>query len=96
MIDKVKYELARASGTLELLRDDEISSLIRNGRGPNSPRYRPGAETRMLCNLFKEPNNPEYIAEFEAHEEYVEACKAQVDAEFAEAERRYRDEIQNT
>lgn len=89
MIDKVKYELARASGTLELLRGDEISRRVRK-------KYTLGAETRIVCNMISEPSNSKYIAEFVEHEEYVEACKAQVDAEFAEAERRYRDEIQNT
>jgi hypothetical protein len=89
MIDKVKYELAKANGNHELLRGDEIARLVRR-------KYTLGAETRIMCNMIREPSNSKYFTEFVEHEEYVEACKAQVDAELAEAERRYRDEIQNT
>ncbi len=82
MIDKVQYEIAKASGTLDLLRGDEISRLVRK-------RYTLGAETRMVCNLLREPNNAEYLAEFEEHELYVEECKAMVDALFT----KFREEI---
>lgn len=89
MIDRVKYELAKASGTLELLRGDEIARHVRK-------KYTFGAELRLDFNLRKDPTNPEYIAKFEEHEEYVEECKAIVDREFSELERMLQDEIQNT
>lgn len=96
MISKADYEIARASGTLELLRSDKISSLIRNGHSPNSPRYTLGAELRLGFNLRREPENPKYIAEFEEHEAYVDECKAIVDAEMLAREEEYLNEIHNT
>lgn len=90
MISKVEYELARASGTLELLRDDKISALVRK-------KYTLGAETRLLCNLMKAPNDIVHIEKFEAHERYVEECEAKVDVELLDCERRYsRDNVHNT
>ncbi len=74
MINKVNYELAKASGTLELLRSDEISRLVRK-------RYTLGAELRITINYSKDSTNPKHIAELEEHEAYVEECKAIVDAE---------------
>ena len=89
MISKVDYEIARASGTLDKIRSDEISRLIRK-------RYRLGAELRLGFNLRREPENPKYIAEFEEHESYVDECKAIVDAEMRAREEEYLNEIQNT
>ena len=89
MLDKREYTQSVANGTLELLRGDKISKLVRK-------KYTLGAETRIVCNMLREPSNSRYLTEFIEHEEYVDTCKAQVNAEFAEAERRYRDEIQDT
>lgn len=90
MISQVEYELARASGTLDLLRGDKIEMRVRE-------KYTLGAETRLLCNLMKAPNDIEYIEKFEAHERYVEECKAAVDVELLECERRYlRDNVHDT
>ena len=72
-MDKVKYELAKASGTLELVRSDEISRLMRQKYGTIA------TELRISLNLQKDPTNPKFIREFEEHEAYYEECKARVD-----------------
>lgn len=75
MITKVDYELAIASGTLDLIRGDEINRLVRE-------KYRePGSEYRILADMIADPSNPEHIAAFNEHEAYVDECKAKVDAE---------------
>lgn len=76
-MDKIKYQLAKASGTLDLLRGDEISRLMRKKYGTTT------AELRISFNLQKDPTNPRFIQEFEEHEAYYEECKAKVDAEMA-------------
>jgi hypothetical protein len=80
MIDRPKYEVFKASGKLDVLRDNEIHLMMQ-------ARYRDGAETRIVCNMLKEPTNPEYIREFEEHEAYSIECKARVDAILAEFEK---------
>ena len=65
-MDKVTYELARASGTLELLRGDEISRLIR-------AKYPLSAQIAILMDRDTKP------AEFEAYQAFRAECKAKVD-----------------
>ena len=68
MIDKVQYEIAKASGTLDLLRGDEISRLIRT-------KYPLSAQIAILMDRDSKPS--EY-AEYQA---FRAECKAKVDAE---------------
>ena len=89
IIDTREYTQSKANGVLEKIRGDKISQLVRL-------RYTFGAELRIAINIYKEPNNPKYIAELEEHEAYVEECKDTVDRAFAEIERILNDEIQNT
>lgn len=73
MMDKVKYELAKANGTLELLRGDMISALIRK-------RYPLSAQIAILMDKDTKPK------EYEAYQTFRTECKAQVDADLARFE----------
>lgn len=73
MIDKVKYELAKASGTLELLRGDIISERIRK-------KYPFSAQIALL--MDKDLKYDEWC-EYQAFRSIV---KREVDAELAEME----------
>lgn len=77
-IDTSKFLLAKANDLLEQFRNDEIARLVRK-------QYKPSAETRIICNMLKDPSNDEYLAEFYAHEAYVTECKAIVDADIERA-----------
>jgi hypothetical protein len=79
MIDKVKYELAKASGTLELVRGDEISRLIRT-------KYPLSAQIAILMDRDAKP------VEYEAYQAFRAECKAKVDAEIEDMER-YLNEV---
>ena len=74
MITRQVYEQSKASGTLELIRGDEISRLIR-------ARYPLSAQIAILMDRDTKP------AEFEAYQAFRADCKAKVDAELAELER---------
>lgn len=73
--EKLAYARAymRGEEAVDRLRDRWIEAEIRKKYGTD------GAETRIVCNMLKEPNNAKYLAEFEEHETYVEECKAKVD-----------------
>ena len=78
-MDKVKYELAKANGTIELLRGDMISALIRK-------RYPLSAQIAILMDRDAKPG------EYEAYQAFRAECKANVDAEIEDMER-YLNEV---
>lgn len=73
-IERPRYDIHRASGTLKQLRDSEVELLTRE-------KYTPGAESRIAFDYIKDPTDPEAVKAFDEHEEYVMECKATVDAE---------------
>ena len=75
--EKLAYARAYMQGeeAVDRLRDRWIEAEIRKKYGTD------GAETRIVCNMLKDPTNAKYISEFEAHEAYVSECKAKVDVE---------------
>ena len=72
-MDRIKYQLSRASGTLDILRGDEISRLIR-------AKYPLSAQIAILMDRDTKP------AEFAAYQAFRAECKAKVDAELARLE----------
>lgn len=73
MITRQVYEHSKANGTLELIRGDEISRLIRT-------RYPLSAQIAILMDRDTKP------AEFAAYQAFRAECKAKVDAELARLE----------
>ena len=73
MITRQVYEQSKASDTLELIRGDEISRLIR-------ARYPLSAQIAILMDRDTKP------AEFAAYQAFRAECKAKVDAELARLE----------
>ena len=72
-IDPVKYQVHRASGTLDKYKSDLVGELV--GRV-----YTPNDETALLRQKEKKP------AKFAEYDAYADACVEAVNAEFARLE----------
>ena len=79
-IDRIAYASHKASGTLEVYKADLINKLVRK-------KYKlPAYELAIMRKIIAEPNNAEYIAEFNEYNAYVEKCKTAVNVAFADME----------
>ena len=79
-IDRVVYQNYKASGLLEVYKADLINNLVRK-------KYKlPAYELAIMRKIIAEPNNAEYIAEFNEYNAYVEKCINAVDVAFADME----------
>lgn len=74
------YRIHKANGTLDVLKSDLVNGAMR-------VKYRlAGYEFAIMRKVIKYPDREDYLAEFDAYNEYAEKCKAAVEAKFIEIE----------
>lgn len=74
------YRIHKANGTLDVLKSDLVNGAMR-AKYPLA-----GFELAIMRKVIAHPDREDYLAEFDAYNEYAEKCKAAVESKFIEIE----------